>query len=58
MGSGLWWWLRRSINLAMPEGLRWQVPSYRQPPGKVPRRGREGSGDMKKSGEMRLKGGK
>ena len=28
------------------------------PPRKVPRRGGEGSGDMKESGEMRLKGGK
>ena len=28
------------------------------PPGKVPRRGGEGSGGMKESGEMRLKGEK
>ena len=33
-------------------------PSYRQPPEKVPHRDGEGSGGMKESGEMRLKGEK
>ncbi len=33
-------------------------PRIVSPPGKVPRRGGEGSGGMKESGEMRLKGEK
>ena len=33
-------------------------PRIISPPGKVPRRNGEGSGDMKKSGELRLEGGK
>ncbi|MCI7054554.1 MAG: hypothetical protein MR962_04915 [Dialister sp.] len=58
MGSRLWWRLRRSINLAMPEGLRWQISLVSSAPREDARRGGEGTGDMKESGEMRLKGGK